>query len=94
MSSNETQNSMFTFTDTEHEIIKSLTKQYRSVTSEALRVQRIIEEAEKELAVVIEKAEAVKADEIKLFEEMAIKYDLDIKTLQNMAANQILRGDI
>lgn len=94
MSSNETQNVDFTFTAEETQKIQRLTSEYQRISKEALRVQRAIEIAERELALVINEAEKVKAEEATLFEEMAVKYDRDTKTLQNIAANQILNGVI
>lgn len=94
MSLNETQTSDFTFTTEEIGKIRSLTLDYQKISKEALRVQRAIEIAEQELAQVISEAEKVKAEESSLFEELAIKYDRDMKTLQNVAANQILNGQI
>jgi len=94
MSLNETQNTEFAFTPDETGKIRSLTLEYQRISKEALRVQRAIEIAEKELALVISEAEKVKAEETSLFEEMSVKYDRDMKTLQNIAANQILNGEI
>jgi len=94
MSLNETQNAEINFSVEETDKIKSLTLDYQRISKEAISVQKSIEIAEKELARVIAEAEKVKAEETTLFEEMAIKYDRDIKTLQNFAANKILNGEI
>jgi len=94
MSLNETHNTEFTFTAEETDKIKSLTLEYQRITKDALRVQKSIDDAERELMLVVEEAGKIKMKETSFFEELAVKYDLDSKTLQNIAANQILNGNI
>lgn len=94
MSLNETHNTSFNFTSEEIERIKAITQEYQKISKDALRVQKSIDEAKQELAWVVDKAEKVKAKETSLFEEMSMKYDLDSKTLQNIAADQLLNGVI
>jgi len=94
MSLNETQNKDFSFTEEENEKIHLLTKEYQVIMREALRVQAAIDDASRELVLVVEKAEQIKNEEIDFFEKMSIKYDLETKTLQTIAANKILNNGI
>jgi hypothetical protein len=94
MSSNDSQQIDIIFTIEEIELIKNITLEYQQVMKSAFMVQKAIEDAEKDLVIVTEAAEQIKLVETNLFEEMAVKYDLDPITLQNIAANKILSGEI
>ena len=94
MSSNDSQQIDIIFTVEEIELIKNITLEYQQVMKSAFMVQKAIEDAEKDLVIVTEAAEQIKLVETNLFEEMAVKYDLDPITLQNIAANKILSGEI
>ena len=94
MSSNDSQQIDIVFTPEENELIKNLTLEYQQVMKSAFIVQKAIEDAEKDLVIVTEAAEQIKLAETTLFEDMAVKYDLDPTTLQNIAANKILTGEI
>jgi hypothetical protein len=94
MSSNDSQQIDIVFTPEENELIKNLTLEYQQVMKSAFIVQKAIEDAEKDLVIVTEAAEQIKIAETTLFEELSVKYDLDPTTLQNIAANKILTGEI
>lgn len=94
MSSNDSQQINVSFTIEEIELIKHITQEYQQVMKSAFYVQKAIEDAEKDLVTVTESAEQIKLAETHLFEEMSVKYDLDVATLQNIAANMILAGEI
>jgi len=94
MSSNDSQQIDIAFTTEESELIKNITLEYQQVMKSAFIVQKAIEDAEKDLVIVTEAAEQIKIAETALFEELAVKYDLDPTTLQNIAANKILTGEI
>lgn len=94
MSSNESQQTDIVFTTEENELIKNITLEYQQVMKSAFMVQKALEDAAQDLVIVTEAAEQIKLTETNLFEEMAVKYDLDPTTLQNIAANKILSGEI
>ena len=94
MSFNDSQQIDIIFTAEETTLIKNITLKYQQVMKSAVLVQKAIEDAEKDLVIVTEAAEQIKLAEANLFEEMAVKYDLDPITLQNIAANKILSGEI
>lgn len=94
MSSNDSQQIDIIFTIEEIELIKNITLEYQQVMKSAFMVQKAIDDAEKDLVIVTEAAEQIKLAETNLFEDMSIKYDLDPTTLQNIAANKILSGEI
>ena len=94
MSSNESQQTDIVFTTEETELIKNITLEYQQVMKSAIMVQKVLDDAEQDLVIVTEAAEQIKLAETNLFEDMAIKYDLDPITLQNIAANKILSGEI
>ena len=94
MSSNESQQTDIVFTTEETELIKNITLEYQQVMKSAFMVQKVLEDAEQDLVIVTEAAEQIKLAETNLFEDMAIKYDLDPITLQHIAANKILSGEI
>ena len=94
MSSNDSQQIDIAFTTEENELIKNLTLEYQQVMKSAFIVQKAIEDAEKDLVIVTEAAEQIKIAETTLFEDLSVKYDLDTATLQNIAANKILTGEI
>lgn len=94
MSSNESQQTDIVFTTEETELIKNITLEYQQVMKSAIMVQKVLDDAEQDLVIVTEAAEQIKLAETNLFEDMAIKYDLDPITLQHIAANKILSGEI
>ena len=94
MSSNESQQTDIVFTTEETELINNITIEYQQVMKSAIMVQKVLDDAEQDLVIVTEAAEQIKLAETNLFEDMAIKYDLDPITLQNIAANKILSGEI
>ena len=86
----EATNQKVNFTHEEITQIRDITKKYSEMHKEAVRIQEELSQSSSRLSTLIKEMEEVKRTEYDLFMDLAVKKDLEPKTVAIAAANHIL----
>jgi hypothetical protein len=78
------------FTEAEKSSIMGITQNYSVMMKRSVELSKIIEDAEEALAQLANDMDQLKQNEHEFFHGLATKYDVELRTVENAAANYVI----